>query len=110
MDRPNPQNAAPAIQPTSVLLRPNSRSKSLMMSPRMANVIAVATSATQLAVKSRRWFMAAPIRRAARYHYRPFDENLHNFAHHDPAPERASPRSSAQSSQAARCHRQHKSP
>ena len=54
IDRPKPQNAAPAIQPTSVLVSAKSRSKSLMMSPRMANVIAVATSATQLATKRRR--------------------------------------------------------
>src|SRR6266568_4010710 len=69
IDRPNPQNAAPAIHPTSVLLRPKSRSKSLMMSPRMANVIAVARSATQLATNRRRWFIVAPWRRARRYYY-----------------------------------------
>src|SRR5204862_8143040 len=49
-----PQNAAPAIQPTSVLLNANSRSKSPMMSPRIANDMAVATSAMQLARNSRR--------------------------------------------------------
>ena len=53
MERPKPQNAAPAIQPTSVFDSANTRSKSPMMSPRMANDIAVATSATQLARKRR---------------------------------------------------------
>src|SRR5438067_3912972 len=52
MDTPNPQNAAPAIQPTSTLLSANSRSKSPMRSPRIANDIAVATSAMQLATKN----------------------------------------------------------
>src|SRR5262245_37600972 len=54
IERPNPQNAAPAIQPTSTLLITNNRSKSPMRSPRIANDIAVATSATQLATKKRR--------------------------------------------------------
>src|SRR5438067_2693345 len=54
MEKPKPQKAAPAIQPTSVLVKANSRSKSPMMSPRMANDMAVATKAMQLAVNNRR--------------------------------------------------------
>ena len=62
IDRPKPQNAAPAIQPTSVLLSEKSRSKSPMMSPRMANDMAVAIRAMQLAVKRRCLFMGgAPV-------------------------------------------------
>ena len=48
IETPNPQNAAPAIHPTSVAVRLKTVSKSPMMSPRMANDIAVAINATQL--------------------------------------------------------------
>src|SRR5712691_10993476 len=54
IEKPKPQNAAPAIQPTSVLLHANRRSKSPMMSPRIANDMAVAIRAMQLARNSRR--------------------------------------------------------
>src|SRR5215475_3301774 len=54
MEKPKPQKAAPAIQPTLVLVSENSRSKSPMMSPRMANDIAVAIRAMQPAVNRRR--------------------------------------------------------
>jgi hypothetical protein len=54
MEKPKPQKAAPAIQPTSVLVSENSRSKSPMMSPRMANDIAVAIRAMQPAMNRRR--------------------------------------------------------
>ncbi len=57
IDSPKPQNAAPAIQPTSVLFKWKMVSKSPMMSPRIANDIAVAISAMQLARKSRCLFM-----------------------------------------------------
>ena len=53
IETPNPQNAAPAIHPTSVAVRLNTVSKSPMMSPRMANDIAVAISATQLDLNRR---------------------------------------------------------
>ena len=49
IDRPNPQNAAPSIQPTRTSSRRRSCCTSPMMSPRIANDMAVATSAMQLA-------------------------------------------------------------
>src|SRR5207247_9377206 len=55
-----------AIQASSVLVSAKSGSQSLMTAPRMANVIAVATSATQLAMNRRRWFM---VDLTARYYY-----------------------------------------
>src|SRR5215213_8054483 len=57
MDSPNPQKAAPAIQPRFVLFSAKICSKSPMMSPRMANDMAVAMRATQLARNRRCLFM-----------------------------------------------------
>src|SRR4030095_444475 len=62
IERPKPQNAAPEIHPTLVAVSPNSRSKSPMMSPRIANDMAVAMRAIQLARNRRDGFICWPSR------------------------------------------------
>ena len=83
IEKPKPQNAAPAIQPTSVLVKANSCSKSPMISPRIANDIAVATSAVQLAMNNRRGVVAVsgPLtRRNLAWAPQPAGGNLTNLA------------------------------
>jgi hypothetical protein len=50
--RVKPQNAVPAIQPTSVLVRLNSIPHDFMNSPLVAKARAVTTNATQLALNN----------------------------------------------------------